>query len=74
MSGEDIIRFLNERLGAHEGGAPSVNISYDDATFCYMISQKKGFGEDANAETLGCSRSIGGAFSLAISGKVYEEN
>ncbi len=73
MTGNDIQQFLEERICAHEGGGPPVVIGYDDATFCYLITQNKGFGKDATNETLGCSRSLGRAFELAISGKVYEE-
>ncbi len=73
MKNEDIVSFLNERLAAHEGGAPSISIGYDDATFNYVISQKKGFSKEAPNETLGCARSIGHAFALAISGRVYDE-
>lgn len=67
-----ILNFLQERLGAHEGGAPDVCIGYDDATFCFMITQKQGFGKNASSKTLGCSRSPARAFELAISGKVYD--
>lgn len=72
MDDKQILQFLEERLCVHEGGAPAVQIGYDDATFCYLVTQKKGFGPDTTNETLGCSRSLGGAFRLAISGKVYE--
>ncbi len=72
-SDNDILDFLQVRLAAHEGGAPAVHIGYDDATFCFVITQRKGFSKDAHSETLGCSRSLTHAFKLAISGKVYDE-
>lgn len=68
----DIIQFLKKRLAAYEGGAPSVHISYDDATYNYVISQKTRFDNKADNEILGCSRSLTKAFELAITEKVYE--
>lgn len=65
-----IINFLHERLAAHEGGAGSITIGYDDATFDYIISQKN-LSTKQN-ETLGCSRSLNRAFELAISGEKYD--
>lgn len=68
----EILNFLQDRLAAHEGGAPSISIGYDDATFNYIISQKKGFRKEAPNKILGCSRSLTRAFELAISGQVYD--
>jgi hypothetical protein len=59
-----IINFLTERLTAYEGGAESIHIGYDDATFNYVITQ--------GSKILGCSRSLSRAFTLAISGQVYD--
>ena len=67
---DEILNWLQERLCAHEGGAPAVQIGYDDATFHYVITQKKGFGLEAQNETLGASGSLSRAFKLAISGDI----
>ena len=66
----EILKFLEERLAAHEGGAGSVSIGYDDATFNYVITQKN--LSTKNNEVLGCSRSLSRAFKLAISGEKYD--
>lgn len=66
---EAFIKFIEARLAAHEGGAGSIVISWDDATFDYIISQKNFQG---SSETLGCSRSLNRAVELAISGKKYD--
>lgn len=68
-----VVDFIMGRLAAHEGGAPSLVISFDDATFDYIISQRKGFSKEAPNETLGCSRSLTRAFELAESGQKYDE-
>lgn len=66
-----IVNYLEERLCAHEGGAPGVCIIYDDATFKYMIIQKNGFKVNAINITLGCSSSLMNAFKLAIDGNPF---
>ncbi len=60
----DFINFLEERLAAHEGGAGSVYISWDDATRDYIISQKRING--GGSDMLGCSRSLRKAIQLAV--------
>lgn len=69
---DEFLSFLEERLAAHEGGAGSLHISYDDATFSYIISQTK-MDKFRTNETLGCSRFLSRAIELAISGKKYED-
>ncbi len=78
MDDKTILQFLEERLAAHEGGAGSVSIGYDDATFDYVITQRKLFSAKperdvaGSGEVLGCSRSLERAFALAISGEKYD--
>lgn len=41
---------LVELLGAHEGGAPSVDIGYDEATHKYVASQNREYGNRSSRE------------------------
>ncbi len=66
----DFLDFVQERLAAHEGGAGDVRIGYDDATFDYVIIQRK--SSTGSDEILGCSRSLRRAIELAVSGKKFD--
>lgn len=75
---KEFLAWIEERLATGEGGAPSVEIGWDDATRDYLIVQKfprkyvDGKFVSQGKEILGCSRSLGRAVELAISGKVYD--
>lgn len=60
-----ILDFLLDKLAAHEGGGQAIIISYDDATFNYLICQ--------HTKILGCSKDLARAFQLAISGKRFDD-
>jgi hypothetical protein len=62
------IEFLHNRLAAHEGGAGSIHIGYDDATREYVISQKSLYGTRQDV-VLGCASSLVRAIDLAVAGK-----
>jgi hypothetical protein len=67
---KEFLDWVEGRLATHEGGAGNISIGWDDATRDYIISQRKIFSYDY--KVLGCSRSLGRAIELAISGKVFD--
>lgn len=71
MDIDKLIEFFEERLAAHEGGAGSIHISYDDATFHYVITQTK-MDHFRTNEILSSSGSLRRALELAISGKRFD--
>lgn len=67
---KEFLAWIEERLATHEGGAGDIIIGWDDATRDYYVIQKSIMKQDR--KTLGCSRSLGRAIELAMSGKVYD--
>lgn len=67
---KEFIAWLEERLATGEGGNPPVYIGWDDATRNYVISQHD-FSK-GSSKMLSCSKSLGKAVELAVSGKVFD--
>jgi hypothetical protein len=63
--------WIKERLAAHEGGAGSIAIGWDDATRGYVISQCAMYTHID--EILGWSSRLERAITLAITGQKYDD-